>query len=689
MTVASAVGGTPVSTASGPKPLGEKGDTKAREGQRAQQPRLEKGPSPIKIPVLRRLLRDYPNRERAHYIEDGFVKGFRIPCQSRRVHSFARNLKSVRGMEHIVAKKIAKEVSLGRVLGPFDRLPLPTLRVSPLGVVPKKAPGEYRLIHHLSYPRGDSVNDGIPADLCSVRYTSFDEAVAMIRGCGPRALMAKCDIESAFRLLPVHPDDFDLLGFAFKGGFYIDRALPMGCSVSCAAFEAFSSMLEWALRRRAGLRSSAHSLDDFIFGGREGSGQCLHLLRSFRALCGDLGVPLAKDKTEGPTTKLTFLGIELDTVGQLSRLPGDKLSIMRELLRECREARKVTLRKLQLLVGHLNFACRVVAPGRPFLRRLCDAMVGCNRPHFLIRVSTAMREDMGLWLRFLESFNGVSFWRSSQLLEADFQVQSDAAGGLGFGLYLRGRWCAERWPGSWSERGITRDLTFLELFPIVVAVHIWAESFKDSVVRFWCDNLAVVQIINSQTSKSQRVMGLVRALVLTCLRHNTLFTAQHVPGVQNEVADALSRFQMQRFRKLAPGAAKEPEQGLSRLGRGRPGSAQESSYWAIPSFSGHASGRRAPTLEPSLVWGVGPLWSGLAGGACGGPSSCRCCTSSWKGILSRMSCCCILEATTWWTSLAFRSQDRLPRTWWSPSPGARGWWSSGLTSLSGESGGGR
>lgn len=112
-------------------------------------------------------------------------------------------------------EKIDKEVYEGRVVGPFREPPVPNLRVSPLGLVPKKVEGEYRLIHHLSYPEGRSVNDQIPHELCSVHYTSFDTTIRMIRACGVGAELAKCDVKSAFRLLPVHPADFELLGLGF------------------------------------------------------------------------------------------------------------------------------------------------------------------------------------------------------------------------------------------------------------------------------------------------------------------------------------------------------------------------------------------------------------------------------------------------------------------------------------------
>lgn len=87
--------------------------------------------------------------------------------------------------------KIGKECLEGSVLGPFVTPSVANLRDSPLRVVPKKVPGEYRLIHHLSYPHGDSVNDTVPEELCSVWYTSFDQALLVVRCCGwPRSWLS-------------------------------------------------------------------------------------------------------------------------------------------------------------------------------------------------------------------------------------------------------------------------------------------------------------------------------------------------------------------------------------------------------------------------------------------------------------------------------------------------------------------
>lgn len=58
------------------------------------------------------------------------------------------------------------------------------MRVSPLGMIPKKELGRFRLIHHLSYPKDDSVNDRIPKEEASVSYVSFDGTVGLMRACG-------------------------------------------------------------------------------------------------------------------------------------------------------------------------------------------------------------------------------------------------------------------------------------------------------------------------------------------------------------------------------------------------------------------------------------------------------------------------------------------------------------------------
>ena len=88
-----------------------------------------------------------------------------------------------------------------------------------------------------------------------------------------------------------------------------------------------------------------------------------------------------------------------------------------------------------------------------------------------------MKEELHVWIQFLESFTGVSFWKTELCLEAEFQVQTDAAGSLGFSIHFYGRLCAGVWPTDWREQGVSCNLTFLDLFfPVVGSLWLWGET---------------------------------------------------------------------------------------------------------------------------------------------------------------------------------------------------------------------
>ncbi|XP_071087974.1 uncharacterized protein [Haliotis cracherodii] len=84
------------------------------------------------------------------------------------------------------------------------------------------------------------------------------------------------------------------------------------------------------------------------------------------------------------------------------------------------------------------------------------------------------------------------------------QLYTDAAGSIGFGAYLQGRWFCGRWPDHWVKDGTTLDMTFLELFPIVCAIQLWGTQLMNKKILFYCDNQAVVAIINKQSTKAPR-----------------------------------------------------------------------------------------------------------------------------------------------------------------------------------------
>ena len=92
--------------------------------------------------------------------------------------------------------------------------------------MPKKSPGEFRLIHHLSYPAGSSINDGIPKELATVQYATIDDAIRLVRLLGKGCFLAKTDIKSTFRIIPIAPRDFPLLGIEWQENFILTSVSP-------------------------------------------------------------------------------------------------------------------------------------------------------------------------------------------------------------------------------------------------------------------------------------------------------------------------------------------------------------------------------------------------------------------------------------------------------------------------------
>ena len=124
--------------------------------------------------------------------------------------------------------------------------------------------------------------------------------------------------------------------------------------------------LAWAMKCR-GVKDFIHYFNDFFFCSPAQSQACQEALSIGVPLCAELGLPTAPDKLEGPSTVITFLGVEIDSVKQELRLPQFKLTRLQLTLCKWGVRRNATKRQSQSLLGQLNHAASVVKPGHIFL----------------------------------------------------------------------------------------------------------------------------------------------------------------------------------------------------------------------------------------------------------------------------------------------------------------------------------
>ena len=499
-------------------------------------PRLARVSTPLSLQAWRQKLSKHPDVDYAQYILNGIEHGFRIGVQERGFFKSAnRNMQSATQNPQVIEDYLNKQVAEGNILGPFPKGTAPKVHINRFGVIPKKhKPGKWRLITDLSFPEGGSVNEAIDPELCTLSYIKVDEVARAAIALGPGALIAKVDIKSAYRLIPVHPQDRKWLGMEWKGQVFIDGMLPFGLRSAPKIFNAVADGLQWILTQE-GVDWIFHYLDDFAVLGPPNSPQCQQALDILTRICALLDIPLAPEKRDGPSAIITLLGISIDTLRQELRLPRDKLQRLLELVAQWEKKKVCSRRELESLMGTLQHACKVIQPGRLFLHHALALLRGAKRRHHHIRLNKEFRSDLLWWRVFAPHWNGAALIIHDCCRE--FHLFSDASGSWGCGAWHDSKWFQLKW----DERTQQSDISVKELLPVIIAAAIWGDSWKGGRVQAHCDNMAVVTVLNSRYSKDGQLMQLLRCLFFLEAHYQFKISSTHIAGVENDLADDLSR----------------------------------------------------------------------------------------------------------------------------------------------------
>ena len=228
-----------------------------------------------------------------------------------------------------------------------------------------------------------------------------------------------------------------------------------------------------------------------------------------------------------------------------------------EILERWTGKRTCTKRQLKSLVGKLNHICKVVRPGRTFLRRLIDLSTTVKRMHHHITLNNEARADIQWWLDFLPHWTSKSMIPPSRkVMSSDLFLHTDASD-IGFGALFGTQWIQGSWPKT-SPKEKKSSIDFRELFAITAAALTWGHYWQGLRIVFVTDNKPISQVWDSGSSSSKPLMSLIRPLYLFAATTGFSISFKHIFGASNPLADALSRFQMQKFFDLMPEANKFP-----------------------------------------------------------------------------------------------------------------------------------
>ena len=252
-------------------------------------------------------------------------------------------------MDHI-DQYLSEELKYGAIYGPFKQLPFP-VHISPLMTRPKQNTDKRRTIMDLSWPEGASINSAIHKfkyldTYFSLSYPSIDHIVQEVKKLGPGSLLYKLDISRAFRHLRIDPGDIDLLGILHQD-LFLDGSLPFGFRLGSGIFERSSDAIRFIMKKH-NHNALLNYIDDLVYIGLPSK---IHQSYQFLlSLLKDLEV--SDSKLVPPSTCVTCLGIQVDTVNKTLSIPEEKLQEIKNMCKTWTHKKKiVTKQQYQSLLG--------------------------------------------------------------------------------------------------------------------------------------------------------------------------------------------------------------------------------------------------------------------------------------------------------------------------------------------------
>ena len=493
--------------------------------------------SGLNIDAWKRHLCDYPDKKLLQYLQYGF------PLSLKNSHVLnnlsVKNHFSALAHPRAVESYLEKEKTEGAILGPIKNLGGDPEHVhihcSPLLTRPKDI-DKRRIILDLSFPNGQSLNDQVDREQFDnskflLKFPSIDDIVDEICRNNDDVTIAKIDVARAFRNLRVDPADALKLGIRWKDDAFIDVSAAFGWVHGSAAFQRCSDAVTFIMTRHKA-KMFAY-IDDYILVSPKATADA-HF-RRLASLLTDLGLPSNPDKQTPPSRTLTCLGIQIDLDLNTMSIDSEKLS---SILTECmaiRNKKYLSRTAFQSLLGKLLYIHKCVRPARTFINRML-ALFRANPGAKRIFLTTDFHKDLHWFLAFLPSLNGIAYIRKPEIVQAHSLHVDASLTGLG------GIWNQEVYSTPiFDIYNHKLTIVHLEMLNLIIALKLWGHRWAHMTVRFYCDNLAVVQVVNTGKTRDEWLALCLRNIWLLIASYDITLKVDHIRGSVNNVADMLSR----------------------------------------------------------------------------------------------------------------------------------------------------
>ena len=547
------------------------------------------------------------------YLVDGFSNGFDVLAQGATAAAqvlpgdpplfrpYCPNLPSATASPEAEALLLTYVVGESRALrffGPFDGPPegkhWQEAWASPLGAVPKQ--DKLRLIFHLSDGGRRSVNERISRADGKVNYVTFEEVLYTIVKAGPGAHLAATDVSNAFRNMPLRARDLKLMILSLKGKWFIEACLPFGVRTGPHIYDTFGQafnaiVLQDPQVRNAGV-SIPRMLDDHLVVGPSLETTDVALDRLLE-IATEIGVPISLPKTVRACLALKWIGFWWDVKNDRVSVDAVRWERLGTRLRALLDgfaslqpsplALSINGQELRSLVGLLGWASKVIPFSRVFINALHANLTasGLNSVTRAVAVRQTVvldalaLEDLQFWLGCCYAPGGPPGCRMSTWvypLPPSRVAHTDACE-VGLSVWTDSlQWAFMEVP-AWLTLSFEKPPTLdwvggadperissghAELAAILFALLLFCMDWSCQTVRIYTDSSNAVDAWASLSSSSGSVAQYLRAIARVCMEFGITLQLRHIPGVENGIADAISRAQVARFKALHALLASRP-----------------------------------------------------------------------------------------------------------------------------------
>ena len=434
---------------------------------------------------------------------------------------------------------IEKEVEMEAIFGPFKTPPFtPWTKVSPLMRDKPSCAGK-RVIIDLSYPPGQSVNNGVGKNCFQGKLFTYTlptplDLAESILAAGKGAFLWKADLQRAYRQMRIDPIDYPLLAIQHKGHTFIDLCPSFGCRQSGGSKQRVSNTVVH-LMGKSGFKILAY-VDDFC-GVVPTYQEATASFATFEQLVGDLGLKLAVEKNTYPTRALEFLGIHFDTDTLTMTIPEDHIKQVLDEADNWMSRESAQKQEVQSLAGKLNFISTCVRPGRKFLGRILAAMRAVDS-NGQVEINPQFKKDLNWFLMFAKDCNRRLLLEPRQV---EFVIECDACP-TGAGGFSNMHYYDLAFTPLFAQQ---HHISQLEAINVVQAIKtLLPHTLTQARVVVRTDNITAMYALNTGRTKDPVLEACAREIWLKAALSELDFNIVHTPGPFLVLADALSRIRI-------------------------------------------------------------------------------------------------------------------------------------------------